>query len=312
MKKLLLLFVAAFFATFGFAQECSELFFSEYVEGSNNNKAVEIYNPTSEAIDLSIYTVRRYSNGSPVYTDEVLLSGSIQAHSTVVVTNGQTDSLWVSSGGYWSLPIDPALYDKGDIHGTGLYPTAMYFNGNDALTLEKTTGEVVDIFGKIGDDPGSNGWNDIPPTYYAGDEFWTSWTKDHTLIRKNTVTTGISDNPVTFMVNTEWDSIAKNNFDSLGVHRCNCGSSGIDANAFQHSIVMYPNPSTTQTVNISASERIESVTITNQLGQIVFNEVFATSKKSLAIRGDFLTEGVYIVTTKFVDNSIYSDKLIVR
>ena len=33
----------------------SELFFSEYAEGSSNHKYMEIYNPTSETIDLSGY-----------------------------------------------------------------------------------------------------------------------------------------------------------------------------------------------------------------------------------------------------------------
>ncbi len=45
------------------AQECSDLFISEYVEGSGNNKAIEIYNPTNSAIDLSTYQLVRYSNG---------------------------------------------------------------------------------------------------------------------------------------------------------------------------------------------------------------------------------------------------------
>ena len=31
----------------------AELFISEYVEGWSNNKALEIYNPTGESIDLS-------------------------------------------------------------------------------------------------------------------------------------------------------------------------------------------------------------------------------------------------------------------
>ncbi len=137
MKKPLLIIFAMFTSMAIFSQECSDLFFSEYVEGSANNKAVEIYNPTDNDVDLSLYTVRRYSNGSPVFTDEVPLSGTILSKDVVVVTNGQTDSVWVENGGYWSLPIDQELYDKGDIHGSGLYPTAMYFNGNDALHFRK-------------------------------------------------------------------------------------------------------------------------------------------------------------------------------
>ena len=312
MKKLLLVIFTLFLSSALMAQECSDLFISEYVEGSGNNKAIEIYNPTDAAIDLSLYTVRRYSNGSPVYTDEVPLSGSIAAKGVVVVTNGQTDSVWVSNGGYWSLPVNDTLYELGDIHGSGIYPTAMYFNGNDALVLEKITGEVVDIFGKIGTDPGSNGWNDIPPTYFAGNEYWTSWTKDQTLIRKPTVTDGVKNNPETFMVNVEYDSVAKNTFDSLGVHRCDCGTLGIIQNQFGHSIVMYPNPSTNNTVTISASVKMESVRIVNQLGQLVYSEAFELGRKSVLLQGDFLAKGIYVVTVRFNDSSFYVDKLIVR
>ncbi len=312
MKKSILLMVAIAIGQFIFAQDCSDLFISEYVEGSANNKAIEIYNPTDDAVDLGLYTIKRYSNGSPVYTDEVQLSGSIQPHDVVVVTNGQTDSLWVSSGGYWSLPISEELYNIGDISCSGIYPTAMYFNGNDAIVLEKITGDIVDIFGKIGSDPGANGWNDIPPTYFAGDQFWTSWSKDQTLIRKPSVLKGVVDNPGVFMVNVEYDSIPKDSFDSLGVHRCDCYVSGIKNNKFKHSIVMYPNPSTNKTVTISASEKIEFVSLSNQLGQVVYSNDFETGQMNFVIEGDFLTKGNYIITIRFVDNSIYNEKLIVQ
>jgi lamin tail-like protein/type IX secretion system substrate protein len=310
MKKSLFFLVALFMGAGLFAQECTSLFFSEYVEGSGNNKALEIYNSTDNAIDLSQYTINRYSNGEPSPTNTLTLSGTIQPKGVVVVTNGQTDSVWV--GSYWSVPIAPALYDKGNLHGSGDYPTPMYFNGNDAMTLEKITGEIVDIFGKTGFDPGSNGWNNVPPTYLAGDQYWTSWTKDHTLIRKSTVKSGIVDNPVTFMVNTEWDSIAKNYFDSLGYHQCDCGTLGINDIGINHSVVMYPNPSTNSFVTISASEKIEYVTIVNELGQIVYSQDYPSATKSIQLSGDFLTTGIYIVTARFTDNSLYVDKLIVR
>ena len=35
------------------AQDCSELFISEYLEGSGNNKGIEIYNPTTQPIELA-------------------------------------------------------------------------------------------------------------------------------------------------------------------------------------------------------------------------------------------------------------------
>jgi hypothetical protein len=172
MKKLLLPLTFFAFSFGAVAQDCSDLFFSEYVEGSANNKTLEIYNPTANPVDLSLYVIKRYSNGSPVPSEQLALSGILQPKDVVVVTNGQTDSLWVSSGGYWSLPISDELYNLGDLHCSGIYPTPMYFNGDDALTLETLTGGVIDIFGKIGEQP-ENGWNNLPPSYVAGTQYWT-------------------------------------------------------------------------------------------------------------------------------------------
>ena len=45
------------------AEAPADLFISEYVEGSSYNKALELYNGTGSAIDLSGYTLERYSNG---------------------------------------------------------------------------------------------------------------------------------------------------------------------------------------------------------------------------------------------------------
>jgi predicted extracellular nuclease len=39
------------------AQDCTKIFISEYVEGWSNNKALEIYNPSNVAVDLSEYFV---------------------------------------------------------------------------------------------------------------------------------------------------------------------------------------------------------------------------------------------------------------
>ena len=52
MKKSLL-FIFAIFVSFSVvSQECSDLFISEYVEGSGTNKAIELFNPTTEPIDM--------------------------------------------------------------------------------------------------------------------------------------------------------------------------------------------------------------------------------------------------------------------
>ena len=59
--------------------QCNELFISEYVEGTRNNKALEIYNPGTTTIDLSNYRVTRWQNGSAVWTSQFsdVLSGTI-------------------------------------------------------------------------------------------------------------------------------------------------------------------------------------------------------------------------------------------
>ncbi len=84
MKKLLLLLVFAFSYTLSSAQ-CDELFFSGYVEGFGNNKAIEIYNPTSSAVDLSGYSVGRFRNGATTFTGLQLPADMIQPYETYVI-----------------------------------------------------------------------------------------------------------------------------------------------------------------------------------------------------------------------------------
>jgi hypothetical protein len=312
MKKLLLSSVLVIMAVTLVAQDCSNLFFSEYVEGSANNKTLEIYNPTNSPVDLSSYVIKRYSNGSPFPTEELNLSGMIQPKDVVVVTNGQTDSLWVENGGYWSLPISDELYNKGDLHCSGIYPTPMYFNGDDAMTLETITGGVIDIFGKIGEQP-ENGWNDIPPSYTAGSQFWTSWTEDQTLIRKHAVKTGVADNPALFMVHVEWDSIPKDTFDSLGFHRCDCGALGIvDKQSNELSLVIYPNPVAGNELNINVSATWIKAEMFSMNGQQVRNLFLSSPSNNGKLDISGLNEGIYMLKIYFEDQSFIIQKVIKR
>ena len=47
--------------------QSTELFISEYIEGSSNNKAIEIFNPGSSAVDLGAagYNIQMHFNGNP-------------------------------------------------------------------------------------------------------------------------------------------------------------------------------------------------------------------------------------------------------
>ena len=107
---------------------CSELFFSEIVEGSGNNKAFEIYNPTSAAVNLSNYRIVRYSNGSTSGMDSLTLNGTLASLDVWVVVNGQTVSQPNSPA------CDTVLQGMADQLG-GAYPDPCYANGDDAICL---------------------------------------------------------------------------------------------------------------------------------------------------------------------------------
>lgn len=104
MQKVLLSFGFALLTASLFAQ-CDELFISEYVEGYANNKALEIYNPTTEAIDLSAYSLCRFSNGATTVEPEPASEATIVTLPQVmldpndvfvVVLDMQDTSLWDS------------------------------------------------------------------------------------------------------------------------------------------------------------------------------------------------------------------------
>ncbi|MFM7007235.1 MAG: lamin tail domain-containing protein [Flavobacteriales bacterium] len=225
LLPLFLLFTANIFAQ----NTCNELFISEYVEGWSNNKALEIYNPTNNAIDLSGYFVSRYSNGATTATvaNSIQLTGTIPAKGVYVGVLQKLDP----NGTGQEAPVWDSLQARAD----GFYcpdynvSNAWYWNGNDALLLAKgtlpasatavinatnVTGfAIVDVFGKIGENPANE-----TGTSAGNDGAWSSQfpystglgvllTKDHSLIRKATILKGQTSNPSFFDPLLEWDSI---------------------------------------------------------------------------------------------------------
>lgn len=195
-----------------------DLFFSEYVEGSGNNKALEIFNPASYPVDLSGYRLERYVNGS-TNADTISLSGMLDPGRTYVVVIDKRDP----NGSGANVPVHPDLMAVAD---TFLCPDAtinqtMYFNGNDAMALRKKSGQLVDLIGKIGQNPGL-GWTD--DSLCTAGAFTTlcgatAWTTNHTMVRKFGVTKGVKANPLYFDVTLQWDTLSNDIFDSLGFHR---------------------------------------------------------------------------------------------
>jgi len=167
----------------------TDLFISEYIEGSSNNKAIEIANFTGNTINLSGYTVAGYFNGSSSPNTFITLPN-------FELPNNQ---VWVVVP---SNAIDALKVYANQITGIG------WFNGDDAVVLKKDNNDI-DIIGNIGCDPGV-GW--------IGGGLQTN---DVTLVRKNHVFNGITINPspCTFpTLSTEWDQYLIDDYSHLGNH----------------------------------------------------------------------------------------------
>jgi hypothetical protein len=307
------------------AQDCSNLFISEYVEGSGNNKALELYNPTNNAIDLSGYQLVRYSNGGTT-PSAVQLGGIIQPKSTFVAVLDKRDP----NGTGNEIMVDPALQAKADTFLCPVYDVskAMYFNGNDAMTLETFGGgEILDIVARVGNPDPENGWCAFTDTtisynsggvpteytiedYIVGPLFWLSWTKDHTLIRKYAVKKGVTENPSVFNVAVEWDSIPENTFDNLGTHDCECNTLSVEELEEGVDINFYPNPiNSGETLHVNALEKIQSITVYNTIGQIVIHQTF-NGVLELTIASKSLKNGIYFVKVSFENQNNFVKKIL--
>ena len=280
--------------------DCSDLFFSEYVEGYGQNKAIEVYNPTSVTIDLSAYQIERYSNGATNSSAGGVtnLTGMLVSGDAFVITSGETDTS--STFGF----IDPILFSMSDLaEPVGSYPTPLHMNGNDAMVLTKN-GQIIDVIGKVGEDPASGAWTDDAASGFTMGSWWTA---QHTLIRKNTVLYGDNNGVDLFDPSVEWDSLVVGSWNNLGSHTCDCqGASAVnETNGISY--IMYPNPANEgASVIIKATEKIEKVEVINILG------VKSLTTNSNTIITSDLAKGTYIVKIKFKDGRQVDNKLIVE
>ena len=284
------------------AQDCSELFISEYIESINNNNAIEIYNPTNSSIDLAGYTINRYSNGASSGPESFQLGGTIASGDVIVIGNGQLDS--IDLGTYWSVPVDPVFYALLDDHCNGDYDanSTFYFNGDDAMTLEKND-TIIDIFGKVGEDPGS-AWTDDASAGYTDANGGTWWTKRQTLIRKSSVKQGITQNPILFNPTAEYDSLPDQTYTEMGSHNCDCITTSINNKDVTY--VMYPNPTPKGgNVVINSKSAISYIEIYNMLGEKIISE------RTSIVSTEMLLKGTYLINVYFEDSKSVRNKLII-
>ena len=160
--------------------EVVNLYFSEYAEGSSNNKYVETYNPSSTTVNFNNHQIKATNNGTAWGDNgerELALGGTLAANSVYIIC---TDA------------ADPAIIAKADLALP--YESPVHYNGNDAIAIFGIDGSgnftvIMDVIGVQSSDPGPAGWN------VAG---VTGATKDHTLVRKSSISKG----------NTNWENSA--------------------------------------------------------------------------------------------------------
>ncbi|MGI9659314.1 MAG: Ig-like domain-containing protein [Gaiellaceae bacterium] len=177
----------------------TDLFFSEYVEGSSTNKALELFNGTGAPIALDgSYDVQIYANGSVSATATIPLSGTVAAADTFVLARAGAAA---------------ELVQRAD-QTTGNF----LFNGNDAVAL-RHDGATIDVIGQVGTDPGA--------AWTGGD----ASTLDGTMRRRAGLMGGDADGSNPFDPSDEWDGFPTDTFDGLGSHDTGGGSENTPPNA---------------------------------------------------------------------------------
>ena len=187
----------------------TDLFISEYAEGSGTNKYIEIFNGTGQDVDLSNYQLWKVTNGGtwPEYTFNL---SSILSHNHVYIVYSSSSS------------VDPIIAAAGDVTWS-----QVTWTGDDAVGLAKQVAAqsgssftLIDAIGEDGPDPG-NGWN------VAG---VTDATKDHTLVRKCSVTQGNTNWSMSSGTNaqdSEWEVFPQNYWTDIDQHTFPCQSAPV-------------------------------------------------------------------------------------
>ncbi|MBP1590342.1 MAG: lamin tail domain-containing protein [Kiritimatiellae bacterium] len=134
------------------------VFFAKYIEGRNNNKALEIFNASTQSVNLAEYSLVFYTNGATTYAaaDTIALSGTLGSGESFVISQEK---------GYFPTNMDPAAEI---IAASDMQTHRLTFNGDDVVVLMKGT-KVVDRIGQVG----ANAWT----------SFNAFVMRDHTLSR---------------------------------------------------------------------------------------------------------------------------------
>jgi len=261
--------------------QTTELLISEYVEGSGNNKVVEIFNGTGAPVDLGagLYTVSLFSNGSatPTTGSPLSLTGTLNDGQVLVIRN----NVGISVG-------SPAILITN--------VNVANWNGDDTIRLFKN-GVLIDEFGTFNIDPGTehieSGVN----------------TQNTTLVRKPAIcspnnrgftdTVGSNVSPFTdaFTYNgflgSEWTEFPQDTFSNLGGHTATCSVDLVAPNA----TVITPSgqgPTNADKVSffVTFDEAVQNF---DALADVVINTTGTITTSGVAITG---SNASYIATVQ--------------
>lgn len=264
------------------------VFFSEYIEGSSNNKAIEIYNGTDATIDLSNYEIVQGVNGATFEAAgddaKVTLSGSLASGEVYVVANGDADATILAAA---------------DITYVFNQSRIASFNGDDALGLFEND-VLIDVFGEPGVDPSAGSWP------VAGD----GATREFTLVRKGSITSGNVTPLGSFGTNaedSEWIVNPQNDFSFIGFHTLDGEVNPLinpDLDGFigNFGLIAFPTVSPSQSYKVTGSDLTEDLIITPPAGFEIsltddFTGTIGTSASPITISP---TDGAIAETTIYV------------
>lgn len=265
--------LACLCASFYAAPNFADVYFSEYIEGSSNNKALEIYNSGASDINLSGYKVEYYFNGNASAGLTVNLSGNLPAKGVFTLAHGSANASILAAANQTS--------------------SASWFNGDDAIVL-KNGNSILDSIGQIGIDPGTE-WGTALTS-----------TADNTLRRKASITTGRTTADAAFDPATEWEGFATDTVDGLGSYQgstgggtptdptpvTSCGAAAILISSIQGAGSASPLLGSNVSVEAIVVASFQS---TNQIGGFFLQE-----PDNLSDNNPATSEGIYIPSTTAV------------
>lgn len=251
----------------------ADVYFSEYIEGSSNNKALEIYNSGDTAINLSGYKVEMYFNGSNTAGLSINLNGSIPAQGVFVLAHGSANATILAAANQTN--------------------SSGWFNGDDAIVLRNGS-TVLDSIGQVGVDPGSE-WG-------AG----LTSTGDNTLRRKTSITTGDTTINNPFDPSTEWEGYAQDTFDHLGTYQGssngggNTGGGTISSCGQSATLIHAVQGANASSPLLGASVSIEGIVVADFQDANQIGGFFVQEEDAQADGNAQTSEGIYVANTTAV------------